>query len=216
MKDLLEALPPGLLLPVAALLLVLEAGTLLPGMLIPGTAVLLALGFFAQSGFVTLAAALTAAILGAVVGAQFGYGNGRRWRRRSAPPVIPPIIAAGWARAGGFVERHGVPAVAAGQWLFAARALTPRLAGWSGVGYPAFSLANTPSAVVWAATLTTGGYVLGAQAQQLFANGVNIAAAVLVVAAFAALHLYRRARRPAASAPNTEPAPEPAAEPAEP
>lgn len=206
MRDLLEALPPGLLLPVAALLLSLEAGTLLPGMLIPGTAVLLALGFFAQTGFVTLGAALTAAICGAVLGAQLGYVNGRRWRRRSAPPVIPPLVAAGWARAGDFVERHGIPAVAAGQWLFAARALTPRLAGWSGVGYPVFSLANAPSAVLWAATLTTGGYILGAQAQTLFANGVNIAAAVLVVAAFTALHLYRRARRPAESAPSTAPA----------
>lgn len=203
MRDLLGALPPSLLLPVVTLLLIAEAGTI-PGMLVPGTAVLLSLGLFAQTGLVSLTAALCAAVCGAVLGPQLGYYNGRRWRLHALPPLIPTRAVAAWERAGTLVARYGVPAVAFGQWLFAARLVTPRLAGYSGVPYRTYTAANAPSAVLWAITITTAGYLLGVQAHRLFSSGINVAAAILVIAVAGGLYLIRRARRrPEAPAPDS-------------
>ncbi|WP_169946116.1 DedA family protein [Microbispora sp. H11081] len=155
MADLLGRLPVPLVLAVAAMLIVAEAGTL-AGVVLPGTSVLVALGYLTRLGVLPLAGTIAVAVAAAVAGTHLSYAQGRR---RAGAATIHPLAGrfapAAWARARRMVARRGAWAVAGGQWLGAARTLVPRLTGWSGVPYAAFARVSVPTAAAWATTLVT-------------------------------------------------------------
>ncbi|MEU7880754.1 DedA family protein [Microbispora bryophytorum] len=155
MVELLGRLPTPLVLAVAAMLIVAEAGTL-AGVVLPGTSVLVALGCLTRLGALPFAGTLAVAVAAAVAGAQLSYVQGRRREGAAAiHPLVGRFAPAAWARAGRMVARRGAWAVAGGQWLGAARTLVPRLTGWTGVPYGAFARVSVPTAAAWATTLVT-------------------------------------------------------------
>ncbi|GAB3142264.1 DedA family protein [Microbispora hainanensis] len=155
MADLLGRLPAPLVLAVAAILIVAEAGTL-AGVALPGTSVLVALGFLSRLDVLPFAGTLAVAVAAAVAGPQLSYAQGRRREgAASVHPLAGRFAPAAWARARRMVARRGAWAVAGGQWLGAARTLVPRLTGWAGVPYADFARVSVPTAAAWAATLVT-------------------------------------------------------------
>ncbi|WP_328854489.1 hypothetical protein OHB01_33385 [Microbispora hainanensis] len=155
MADLLGRLPAPLVLAVAAILIVAEAGTL-AGVALPGTSVLVALGCLTRLGVLPFAGTLAVAVTAAVAGPQLSYAQGRRREgAASLHPLAGRFAPAAWARARRMVARRGAWAVAGGQWLGAARTLVPRLTGWAGVPYVDFARVSVPTAAAWAATLVT-------------------------------------------------------------
>lgn len=155
MAELLGRLPAPLVLAVAAMLIVAEAGTL-AGVALPGTSVLVALGYLTRLGVLPFAGTVAVAVAAAVAGTQLSYGQGRRREgAASIHPLADRLAPAAWARARRMVARRGAWAVAGGQWLGAARTLVPRLTGWAGVPYAAFARVSVPTAAAWAATLVT-------------------------------------------------------------
>jgi membrane protein DedA with SNARE-associated domain len=184
----LGSLQGPVLLLVAGLLLIPESGLAI-GFFLPGTTLLFALGFCAHAGLVPFAAALPVAAAGAVLGPQVGYFRGRRrkdapsWLLDRLPASIPRKVEA-------YLLRHPVLSVACGQWLVSARMVTPWLAGRA-LPWRRFTLANVPSAALWAVSLTTLGYVAGVQVTQLLNTGMTVVGvgAVLVVAGFALVRM---------------------------
>ncbi|GGO24522.1 DedA family protein [Microbispora bryophytorum] len=186
MVELLGRLPAPLVLAVAAMLIVAEAGTL-AGVALPGTSVLVALGCLTRLGALPFAGTLAVAVAAAVAGAQLSYVQGRRREGATAiHPLVGRFAPAAWARAGRMVARRGAWAVAGGQWLGAARTLVPRLTGWTGVPYAAFARVSVPTAAAWATTLVTLSRfvpdLVDALTAHLAVAGLLAVGAVLVVA----------------------------------
>ncbi|GAA1706389.1 hypothetical protein GCM10009765_64790 [Fodinicola feengrottensis] len=191
----LSSLQGPVLLLVAGLLLIPESGLAI-GFFLPGTTLLFALGFCAHAGMVPLAAALAAAAVGAVLGPQVGYFRGRR--RRAVPSRWLARVPAGITeRVQGYLVRHPMLSVACGQWLVSARMLTPWLSGRL-LPWRRFTLANVPSAVLWATSLVTLGYLVGVEVTQRLNVGMTVVGVVAVVAVLG--FALVRALKPANSA----------------
>lgn len=178
MSDLLGQLSPPLLLVVAWVFLVAEAG-LLVGVALPGTSVLVALGYFSHLGVVPLGGAIAVAACAAVVGTQISYLWGRR---REGAPSFHRFAPGRWDRPRELLGKYGRWAVAGGQWFGSARTLTPRLAGWAGMPYRTFATASLPTACAWAATLVTLSYHLAPEIIQQVTTHLAVAGPVLVAA----------------------------------
>jgi membrane-associated protein len=191
----LGSLQGPVLLLVAGLLLIPESGLAI-GFFLPGTTLLFALGFCAHAGLVPLAAALPVAAAGAVLGPQLGYFRGRRrkdapsWLLNRLPARIPGKVQA-------YLLQHPVLSVACGQWLVSARMVTPWLAGRT-LPWRRFTVANVPSAILWATSLTALGYVAGVQVTQWLNTGMT-AIGIGAVVALAGYGVFR-ALRPSMSA----------------
>ncbi len=87
--------------------------------------------------------------------------------------------------------------VACGQWLVSARMLTPWLSGRL-LPWRRFTLANVPSAVLWATSLVTLGYLVGVEVTQRLNVGMTVVGVVAVVAVLG--FALVRALKPANSA----------------
>ncbi|ETK33528.1 DedA family protein [Microbispora sp. ATCC PTA-5024] len=155
MSDLLGHLPVPLLLLVAGLLIVAEAGTL-AGVVLPGTTVLVALGYLTRVDVLPLAWTIAVVVAAEIAGTHLSYAQGRRRRGAASIHRLADRFApSAWERARRMVDRHGAWAVAGGQWIGSARTLVPRLSGWAGMPYRTFARVGVPTAAAWAATLVT-------------------------------------------------------------
>lgn len=176
MSDLLGQLSPPLLLAVAWLLLVAEAG-LLVGVVLPGTSVLVALGYFAHLGVVPLGGAVAVAASAAMTGTQISYLWGRR---REGAASFHRLAPGRWDRPRELLDRYGRWAVVGGQWFGSARTLTPRLAGWAGMPYRTFATASLPAACAWATALVTLSYHVAPEVIQRFTTHLAVAGPVAI------------------------------------
>ena len=158
----LLALPPWLVVALVALLPSLEASMLL-GVVIPGELAVLAGGVLAHEGVVPLWVVVLAAVGGAALGDQVGYTLGRRYGARLLAHLPRRVRDAGTVeRALLLVRRRGAVAVVVGRWVAALRALVPGVAGMSGLGRRAFTVANLTGGALWAAAVAVAGYLAGA------------------------------------------------------
>ncbi|GAA0374032.1 hypothetical protein Acor_41900 [Acrocarpospora corrugata] len=196
MADLLGQLSPPLLLAVAWVLLLAEAG-LLVGVALPGTSVLVALGYFSHLGVVPLGGAVAVAACAAVVGTQVSYLWGRR---REGAPSFHRLAPGRWDRPRELVGRYGGWAVAGGQWFGSALTLTPRLAGWAGMPYRTFVTVSLPTACAWASTLVTLSYHLAPEIIQQVTTHLTIAGPALVAVWLLVAWVLRARLRPGAGA----------------
>lgn len=197
---------PPLVIAVVALLLVVEGGAT-AGLLVPGTAMALAAGAATQAGGLPLPATVGAVAGAAAAGGQVGYHRGRR-RARRRPESDEAGSGAGADMRHARVRddlvrrlaRRPVPAVAAGPWLSAGRALVPWHAGRTGVSPRHFTVAHAPSAAAWGAATAVAGHVAGAAARAALAEGMAVIAVVVaVVVVLAVILRTRRSPRAAIS-----------------
>jgi membrane-associated protein len=193
--DAIAALPVPAVLGVAAVLLVVESGTL-AGMALPGTTLLVALGLWSHAAPGALPAAAAVGAAATVTGAHIGW-----WRARRPAALEPPssrgrrAVHARAERARRWLSGRGPLAtatlLACAHWAAAARPIMPRVAGGAGVPYRIVGPAVTVSGSAWAATLV----VLGNRVGQHVLTHAGWAPVVVVVLLIGALTL--RARRSA-------------------
>jgi membrane protein DedA with SNARE-associated domain len=155
----------------------------LPG---PGEAALIAASISAAHGHLDLTALIAIAWAGASAGGAAGWVVGVKGGRTLlvAPGVLQRLRLGLIARGDHFYERFGALAV-----LF-----TPSwMAGIHNMRWSRFLLANTLSALVWAAAIGAGAYLLGPSITDVVADaGVASVALVGVLLGLTALILRRR------------------------
>lgn len=169
------------------------------GLLVPGESLVLASGFFAHQGVLSLDAVIVAAALGAIAGDNIGYQLGARlgraWLLRHGRRV--GVTDARLRRAERFFERHGPKAVFVGRFVGFARALVPFVAGASRMAYRRFVVYDTLGAALWTVTFVLLGYALGAswRVAEKWVGRVGLAAGLVVAIVGFVLWLRRRRAR---------------------
>jgi membrane protein DedA with SNARE-associated domain len=133
------------------------------GLPLPGETVLLAGGFFARQGSLSLGWLLVTAFLAAVAGDNTGYWIGRRGGRgfverhgRWVGLTAPRLLAVE-----GFFARHGTKTILVARFLSGVRAFAPLFAGISGLRWPRFAAFNATACLLWATSIGLLGYAFG-------------------------------------------------------
>ncbi|SCG74023.1 DedA family protein [Micromonospora humi] len=199
--DRLDALPPSLVLLVAAAVLAGEVG-LLAGLVLPAATTMLTVGLLARAGRVDLGAALAVTTAAAFVGDQIGYLEGRLLGPRLRRGALGRWVGERrWRRAEELVAARGGSAVLLGRWTAFARTLVPRVAGAAGLPYRRFVLFDGAAVAVWVPGTVLVGWAAGGLPPGLpAAAGVAVVAAVALAAGFRRLRVRRqRAARRACS-----------------
>jgi len=167
----------------------------LVGFVLPGETALLVAGYFCRYGplnvWVMAAVAVVCAIVGDTVGFEFGRYFGPSLRRSRVGHWIGD---ARWARGDEFLHRHGGKAVFIGRLVALLRALTPSLAGMSGMHYPTFLRWNAAGGLLWGAGCVFLGYAFASALNTVsqYLTWLPIALLALAVVAYALIHLRRR------------------------
>lgn len=172
----------GLWLYVIAGGLCFAEAAILVGMVLPGETALLVAGVFcnAKYGHLNLGIMIVVAVVCAIVGDSVGYEFGRKF----GPPVRSSRLGRWvgehrWSKVDGFLHRHGGKAVLLGRLTALLRALTPSMAGMSGMRYRTFLLWNAIGGLIWAPGCVLLGYV--------FASALNVVGQTLTWAPLAIL-----------------------------
>jgi membrane-associated protein len=156
----------------------LETGAFV-GLIAPGETAIVLGGVVAAQGEISLPAVLAIAWVAAALGdiASFALGAklGRRFIHRHGPRV--GMTAPRVDRVEAFYERHGAKAILVGRFVGIIRAVSPFLAGSSGLRFRAFLPWSLLGTAVWAAAFTLVGYA--------FSESFSQAAGALTHGAFA-------------------------------
>ncbi len=194
--DQLLHVPGPAVLAVVAALVFGEAAVFL-GFVLPGeTAVLLA-GFLASTGRVPVVALGVVVVVAAVAGDSVGYEVGRRFGPRLLRTRILRRHQGRVEGARAFLDGRGGSAVLIGRFTAFLRAVTPGLAGLSGMRYRRFLAWNAAGGLLWGVGCVVAGYLAGSSYEQVaryLGQGGAVAAALLVVAALVAWRVARRRR----------------------
>jgi membrane protein DedA with SNARE-associated domain len=166
------------------------------GLLVPGESLVLASGFFAHRGLLSLELVIPVAALGAIAGDNIGYllGSrlGRDWllrrgsrfglRRRRLNQVED------------FFRRQGSKAVFVGRFIGFARALVPFVAGASRMPYRKFFIYDAVGAALWTVAFVTLGYIVGAswRLAEKWISRTSLILGLLVLGAVLVVALRRR------------------------
>lgn len=184
--DSLVGLASPWLCVVVALLAAAESAALV-GLVVPGEAALLVGGFAASQGRVSLPVLIVATTVAAIVGDSIGYELGRHFGPQVRLTKVGRWVGEDrWAKAEGFVERRGGPAVLLGRWVGLLRALVPGVAGMARMPYPRFLVWNVLGAVVWAPAVVSAGYFAGSsfkRVERWFGRASLLLLVIVVVAA---------------------------------
>jgi membrane protein DedA with SNARE-associated domain len=133
------------------------------GVPLPGETVLLAGGFFARQGSLSLGWVLAAAFLAAIAGDNTGYWIGRRGGRglveRHGRWV--GLTAARLASIEGFFNRHGAKTILIARFLSGVRAIAPLFAGISRIPWRRFAAVDAAACLLWATAVGLVGYAFG-------------------------------------------------------
>lgn len=170
----------------AITLLVLAESALLIGFVLPGEASVLLGGMLAATGRLDLIVLVPLVVAAAVVGDATGFWVGRRFgpwlcRRRTMVRHEARVD-----RLRGLVRRRGGLAILTGRMTAVLRAMTPPVAGMSGVGWRTFLVYDVVGAVVWAGGIALLGYVAGHSYAQVADVVGRVGAIGAVVAGLAA------------------------------
>ena len=193
LQSLLHVPAPVVLSAVAALVFG-EAAVFL-GFVIPGETAVLLGGFLASTGRVDVVELAVVVVVAAVVGDSVGYEVGKRLGPRllRTRPLERHQDRVDNARA--FLDGRGASAIFVGRFTAFLRAVTPGLAGLSGMRYRRFLAWNAAGGLVWGVGCVVAGYAAGSSYEQVaryLGQGGAVAAAAFVVVA---LVVWRVARR---------------------
>src|SRR3954447_2524841 len=172
----------------------LETGAFV-GLIAPGETAIVLGGVVAAQGEISLPAVLAIAWVAAALGdiASFALGArlGRRFIGRHGPRVR--MTAPRVERVEAFSARHGAKAILVGRFVGIIRAVSPFLAGSSGLRFRAFLPWSLLGTAVWATAFTLVGYAFSESFSEAAGALTHGAFALAVVAAVAlAVRAQRR------------------------
>jgi membrane protein DedA with SNARE-associated domain len=173
----------------------LETGAFI-GLVAPGETAIVLGGVVAAQGEISLPLVLLVAWLAAAAGDYASLLLGRRLGRRFLLARGPSlgVTAPRLERVDRFYARHGAKAILIGRFIGLVRAVSPFLAGASGLRTRAFLPWSLLGTAVWASAYTLAGYAF----HRSFASATHVLTyGALGLAVLAALVLAVRARRPA-------------------
>src|SRR5918997_4959061 len=162
----------------------LETGAFV-GLVVPGETAVVVGGVVAERGGVELLPLIgfvwVAAAAGDLVSFLLGRRLGRPFLERHGPrfQLTPDRLA----RVDGFYARHGGKAVLLGRFTGLVRAVSPFVAGASGLAVGRIVVWEGPCALLWAATFTLVGYGFSESFAESGETAARIAAAVALGAA---------------------------------
>jgi membrane protein DedA with SNARE-associated domain len=165
----------------------LETGAFV-GLVAPGETAIVLGGVVAAQGQISLPAVLAVAWAGAALGDFASLELGRRLGRRFLLARGPSlgVTAARLERVERFYDRHGAKAILIGRFIGLVRAVSPFLAGASGLRKRAFLPWSILGTAVWATAYTLVGYAFhrsfasAAHALTYGALGLAVVAAVVL------------------------------------
>ncbi|TPK65747.1 DedA family protein [Mesorhizobium sp. B2-4-15] len=180
-------------------LLAFGESLVLIGILLPGTTVLVIVGGLVGAGIVQPLPVLLAAMVGAALGDTVSYFLGK-WLGRGVVHKWPlNRYRREIARARLFFHRYGFAAVFVGRFFGPVRATVPLVAGMMGMNRRRFQIANILSAVIWAPSVLSPGWLVAKGAGSLpeldatsLFGMATIAAIALVIIAVVAVKLRGR------------------------
>ncbi len=161
------------------LAVMLESAAFL-GFVVPGETLVRLGGFLAAQGMLDWGDLMVFVCAGAILGDTIGYEVGRHLDREQ-------LLRAGhWiglhqehvGKVEAFFHRHGGQTVFLGRFTALLRALTPFVAGASGMHYPRFLLYNAAGGIVWGVAFVLMGYFVGAS-WRVVGHWIGRAAAVV-------------------------------------
>ena len=164
--DRLLGLPSRLVLVITGLVVFAE-DALFVGFVLPGETVALLAGAAAKLGHVSLVGVLVVVVVAAIVGDTVGYEVGKRFGPRLMRTRLFLRHEGRLLRARGFLDGRGAPAIFVGRFTAFLRAVTPGLAGLSGMRYRRFLVWNALGGLVWGVGCVVAGYVAGSSYQQM-------------------------------------------------
>lgn len=191
----LQSLSALLVLIVVALLVFGEAALFI-GFVLPGETSVIVAGVVASQGRVNVGLLCAVVVVAAVVGDSVGYAVGHRFGPRLLELGVLRRRRAALERALAALERRGATYVFIGRFTAFLRAVTPGLAGASGLAYRRFLLANASGGLVWGVAYTLLGYFAGGALSTIerWSGWFALAVLVAVVAGVVGFHFWRRAR----------------------
>lgn len=182
---------------VAGLLAFGEAAILI-GVVAPGETALLIAGVFCNPhyGRLVLPAMIAVGVVAAVGGDSVGYEFGRAFGPSLRGSQLGRWVGEHrWAKVDRFLHRHGGKAVLIGRMTALLRALTPSLAGMSGMRYRTFLTWNAIGGLIWAPGCVLLGYAFASALSAVSETLTWLPVVIVVLAAGAYLWLHARRRR---------------------
>ncbi|HEY6332911.1 MAG TPA: DedA family protein, partial [Blastocatellia bacterium] len=176
------------------------------GIPVPGETVLLAAGFFASRGHLSILPVMALAAAGAVVGDNCGYWIGRKLGRgflvRFGKYVF--LTAERLSAMDRFFEKHGSKAVAIARFVTGMRVFTALFAGASKMEWPPFLMFNLIGAVTWSVTISLLGYFFGQSFALLerWVSGIGLGLALSLGTILLAKFIISRKSRPESNGAN--------------
>jgi membrane-associated protein len=173
----------------------LETGAFV-GLIAPGETAIVLGGVVAAQGTISLPAVLVVAWACAALGDFASFLLGRRLGRRFLLARGPSlgVTAPRLERVDAFYDRHGAKAILIGRFVGLVRAVSPFLAGASGLRWRAFLPWSILGTAIWASAYTLAGYAF----HRSFASATHVLTyGALGLAVLAALFLALRAHRSA-------------------
>lgn len=196
LQQLLDVPPAVVLLVVGAL--VFGEAAVFVGFVLPGETAILLGGFLASTGRLSVIVLGVVVVLAAIVGDSVGYEVGRRFGPRLMQIRLLRRHTHRIEGARAFLDGRGASAVFVGRFTAFLRAVTPGLAGLSGMRYRRFLVYNAAGGIVWGVGCTVAGYLAGSSYESVarsLGQGGAAAAGVIVVVALVAWRVARHRHR---------------------
>ena len=185
--------PAPVVLAVVGALVFGEAAVFL-GFVLPGETAVLLGGFLASTGHLSVVLLAVVVVVCAIAGDSVGYEVGKRF----GPRLLETRLLRGHRHridgARAFLDGRGASAVFIGRFTAFLRAVTPGLAGLSGMRYRRFLAWNAAGGIAWGVGCTVAGYAAGSSYEKVAGYLGQGGAAVAAVAVVAALVVWRRRR----------------------
>ena len=157
------------------------------GLPLPGETILLAAGFFASRGNLSVVVVAAVAAAGAILGDNLGYWVGRKLGRSLVIKYGKYIwlTEKRFADMERFFERHGAKTVGVARFIAGFRVFTALFAGASHMAWRRFLFFNAVGGLVWATVITAVGYFFGhswaLMERWVKGGGLILAGAVVVI-----------------------------------
>jgi len=171
-----------------------EAAILI-GVVLPGETALLVAGYFCHEHVLDLRIMIPLAIVAAVTGDSVGFEFGKKFGPQLRQSRFGQLIGDDrWFTADRFLHRHGGKAVFFGRMTALLRALTPSMAGMSGMRYRTFLVWNAVGGVLWGGGCIILGWSFASALHRVeqYLTWAPIAVLIIVIAGAVTFHLRRR------------------------
>lgn len=165
----------------------------LAGTLLEGESVLLLAGFAAHRGMLDIGTVIGVATLGGFLGDQVFFFAGRRY---GAPLLARfPKYAVPAERARALLAKYHIPVILGIRFMYGLRAVLPFTIGMSNIPVLRFQVLNLIGALIWAASGTALGYLVGDAAESILGDLKDYEGEALLVLALGGIAYWIYSRR---------------------